>query len=94
MKSAWVNELPLVLWAHHTTTKISIGKTFFALTFGMKTIILAEVKVHNYQVEAYDKAKDIENEEALLVNLDLLEEQCNEAYVRLTAQKNYGFLIL
>lgn len=57
MKEAWVDELPLVLWAHHTMMKSFTGKTPFALTFGTKAVIPVKVGVPNYRVEAYDKVK-------------------------------------
>ena len=63
-------------------------KTPFALTFGRKAVIPTEVGVPSYRIEAYNKAKDGENEEPLLVNLDLLKEQRDRTYVRLVTYKN------
>ena len=50
-----------------------LRQTPFALTFSIEVVIPAEVRVPSYRVEACDETKISENEEALPVNLDLLE---------------------
>ena len=45
LKGAWVNELPMVLWAHRTTLKEAIGEIPFSLVFGTEAIIPAEVRL-------------------------------------------------
>nr|GEY04193.1 reverse transcriptase domain-containing protein [Tanacetum cinerariifolium] len=39
----WMEELPHVLWAHHTMIKSSNGDTLFSLIYGTEAIILAEI---------------------------------------------------
>ena len=85
MKSAWIDELPIVLWAHYTTPKEATRETPFSLVFGTETVIPTEVGLPSYKVENYSKQ---ENEVALLKNLDLLEEKRDRAAIRLATQKN------
>ena len=85
LKSTWAEELLMVLWAHRTTPKEAIGETPFSLVFGTEAIIPAEVTFLSYIVENYSEQ---ENDVALLENLDFLEEKCDQASIRLVAQKN------
>ena len=57
----------------------------FSLVFGNKAIIPAEVGLPSYRVENYTEQ---ENDVALLENLDCLEENSDQAVIRLAAQKN------
>ena len=74
LKGAWVDELPLVPWARHKTTKTTMRKTLFTLAFGTKVVILAKVEIPSYRIEAFDETRMNKNKEDLLVNLDLLDE--------------------
>ena len=69
MKGAWVDELPMVLWAHRTTPKEVTGETPFSLIFGTKVVVPTEVEFPSYRVESYAEQ---ENNMALLKNLDFL----------------------
>ncbi|XP_075088619.1 uncharacterized protein LOC142170627 [Nicotiana tabacum] len=42
-KGNWPELLPGVLWAYHTTTKISTGETPFSLVYGAETLISIEI---------------------------------------------------
>ena len=72
MKGAWVDELSMVLWAHHTTPKEVPGETPFSLVFGTKAVIPAKVRLQSYRVANYAEQ---ENNVSLLENLDFLEEK-------------------
>ena len=85
LKGAWVNELPMVLWAYHTTPKEATKETPFSLVFRTEVIIPAEVGLPSYRVENYFKQV---NDMALLENLDFLEEKWDQASIRLATQKN------
>ena len=82
LKYAWVNELPVVLWAHRTMSKEAIGETPFSLVFGTKAVIAVEVGLLSYRVENYAKR---ENDVALLENLDFLDEKRDQAAIQLAA---------
>ena len=85
LKGEWVDELPLVLWAHCTTLKEATREKPFSLVFGSEDVIPAKVGLPSYKVENYTEQ---ENDVALLENLDLLEEKRDQAAIRLAAQKN------
>ena len=63
LKGAWINKLPMVLWAHRTTPKEATGETLFSLVFGTEAVIPAEVGLLSYRVENYTEQ---ENDMALL----------------------------
>ena len=69
LKGAWVEELPMVFWAHRTTMKAATGEIPFSLAFGTEAIIPPEVGLLSYRVENYSEQ---ENDIALLENLDFL----------------------
>ena len=66
----WVEYLPEVLWAYRTTRKSATQETPFALAFGTEAVALIEVGVRSPRIEF---ASTERNEEALRLNLDLLE---------------------
>ncbi|GKE26977.1 reverse transcriptase domain-containing protein, partial [Tanacetum coccineum] len=67
-----IEELPHVLWAHRTMIKSSHGDTLFSLTYGMKAVIPAEIRMPTYRTATVDT---VHNDEELRLNLDLLEEK-------------------
>ncbi|GKA08817.1 reverse transcriptase domain-containing protein [Tanacetum coccineum] len=68
----WIEELPHVLWAHRTMIKSSNGETPFSLTYGTEAVIPAEIGMPTLRTAEVDQAK---NNEALGINLDLIEEK-------------------
>ncbi|GJZ16576.1 reverse transcriptase domain-containing protein [Tanacetum coccineum] len=75
----WIEELPHVLWAHHTTIKSSHGDTPFSLTYGTEAVIPAEIGMPTYCTVAVDV---VHNDEELRLNLDLLKERRESAAIR------------
>ena len=61
-KVIWPKELPSVLWAYKTTTRMPIGETPFRLTYRSEAVILAEVGLTSYKVHNHDESK---NDEAI-----------------------------
>ncbi|GJU73916.1 reverse transcriptase domain-containing protein [Tanacetum coccineum] len=80
----WVEELPNVLWAHRTTPKTSNGETPFSLAYGTEAVIPTKIGIPTRRVI---KESDEWNEEALGLNLNLLEERREIAAIRETRQK-------
>ena len=76
-KGIWLEELPNVLWAYRTIARTPTGETPFRLAYGSEVVILAEVGLTSYRVDNHDEEK---NDEAMHLQLDLLEE------VRATAE--------
>ncbi|GJW72585.1 reverse transcriptase domain-containing protein [Tanacetum coccineum] len=68
----WMGELSHVLWAHRTMIKSSNGETSFSLTYGTEAVIPAEIGMPTLRTAEIDLIK---NDEALEINLDLIEEK-------------------
>ncbi|GJU52633.1 reverse transcriptase domain-containing protein [Tanacetum coccineum] len=68
----WLKEISHVLWAHRTMIKSSNGDTPFSLTYRTKAVIPAEIGMPTFRTAEVDVA---ENDEALEINLELLEEK-------------------
>ena len=72
LKGKWVEYLPEVLWAYRTTRKSATQETPFALAFGTKAVAPVEVGLKSPRIEL----ESVEhNDEALRLNLDLLDEK-------------------
>ena len=67
-----VEYLPEVLWAYRTTQKSATRETPFALAFGTKAVAPIEVGLKSPRIEL---ATVEHNDEALRLNLDLLDEK-------------------
>ena len=83
-KGIWPNELPSVLWAYRTSARTLTGETPFRLAYGTNAIIPAEVGLTSYRVENYSE----DNEEALCLQLDLVNEVWSAAEQRLARYQN------
>ncbi|GKA27642.1 reverse transcriptase domain-containing protein [Tanacetum coccineum] len=75
----WIEEIPHVLWAHRTMIKSSNGDMPFSLTYGTKAVIPAEIGMPTLRTAEINK---VQNDEALEINLDLLEERREQAAIR------------
>ncbi|GKB58235.1 reverse transcriptase domain-containing protein [Tanacetum coccineum] len=75
----WLEEISHVLWAHRTMIKSSNGDTPFSLTYGTEAVIPAEIRMPTFRTAKVDVAK---NDEALEINLDLIEEKREQAAIR------------
>ena len=89
LKGSWVEYLLEVLWAYRTTQKSATRETPFALAFGTEAVAPVEVGIKSPRVEL---ASEEQNDEALRLNLELLDErreqvqQRTEEYQRKTAR--------
>ena len=89
LKGKWVEYLPEVLWAYRTTLKSTTQETPFTLAFGTDAVALVEIGLKSLRIEL---ASVEHNEEALRLNLDLLDEKRDqvqrrtEDYLRKTAR--------
>ncbi|GKA69189.1 reverse transcriptase domain-containing protein [Tanacetum coccineum] len=75
----WMEELPHVLWAHRTMIKSSNRDTLFSLTYETEAVIPAEIGMPTLRTTKVDL---VQNDEALEINLDLLEERREQAAIR------------
>ncbi|VFQ80735.1 unnamed protein product [Cuscuta campestris] len=78
-KSAWVEELPYILWTYRTTPRKATGETPFSLTYGFEARAPVETSLLSYKVEMFDAQ---ENEENLRAELHLVDERRERAYMR------------
>ncbi|GJZ17319.1 reverse transcriptase domain-containing protein [Tanacetum coccineum] len=81
----WIEELPHVLWAHHTMIKSSNGDTLFSLTYGMEAVIPAKIGLSTLRTAEMDL---VQNNEALGINLNLLKERREEVAIREAKSKS------
>ena len=72
LKGKWVEYLPKVLWAYRTMRKSATQETPFALAFGTEVVAPVEVRLKSPRIEL---ANVEHNDEALRLNLDLLDEK-------------------
>ncbi|GJS18832.1 reverse transcriptase domain-containing protein [Tanacetum coccineum] len=75
----WIGELSYVLWAHRTMIKSSNVETPFSLTYGTEAVIPAEIGMPTLRTAEVDQTK---NDEALEINLDLIEEKREQAAIQ------------
>ena len=81
LKGKWVEYLPEVLWAYRTTCKSATQETPFALAFSTKAVTPVEIRLKSPRIEL---ASAEQNEEALGLNLDLLDEKRDQVQKRTT----------
>ena len=79
VKGKWVEYLPEVLWAYRTTRKSATKETRFALAFGTEVVAPVEVGLKSPRIEL---ASVEHNDEALRLNLDLLDEKREQVLKR------------
>ena len=84
VKRACPEELPNVLWAYRTTTRVLIGEMPLRLTFGTEAIIPVEVRLTSLRDKTYKGQK---NQQGLNNNLDLINEVREEAMKRMAKHK-------
>nr|GEW76774.1 transposon Ty3-I Gag-Pol polyprotein [Tanacetum cinerariifolium] len=75
----WIEEVPHVLWAYRTMIQLSNRDTSFSLTYETEAVIPAEIGIPTLKTAKVDL---VGNNEALEINLDLLEERREEAAIR------------
>ena len=79
LKGNWVEYLPEVLWVYRTTQKSATWETPFSLAFGTEAVALVEVGIKSPMIEL---ASVEHNDEALRLNLDLLDEKREQVLKR------------
>ncbi|GJX00191.1 reverse transcriptase domain-containing protein [Tanacetum coccineum] len=75
----WVEEVPHVLWVHRTMINTSNGDTSFSLTYDMEAVIPVEIGMPSQRCTEIDQVR---NDEALMLNLDMIEERRERAAIR------------
>ncbi|GFS34928.1 hypothetical protein Acr_00g0036800 [Actinidia rufa] len=83
-KSEWAKDLPSILWAYHTTSRIPTGETPYSMVFGTESVIPVEIGMPSFRTSNFNKES---NEAELRLNLNLLEERREKAELRQAAYK-------
>ncbi|CAD5168155.1 unnamed protein product [Musa acuminata subsp. malaccensis] len=83
-RSAWVDELPSILWSLRTTPKTANGESPYSLAFDAEAVLPAEVEIATPQTESYDEGASAEG---LRAGLDLLEERRADAHLKALSYK-------
>jgi len=83
-KGTWAEELPIIVWAYHTTPQSTTKETPFSIVYGSDAMILVEIqenssRFQNFLVE--------ESNDERKVNLDLLHEVREETRIKAEAFK-------
>ena len=79
-KGRWVEELPHVLWTYQITPRKSTRETPFSMTYGAEAVIPLE---NGFPMMRTSTFTSDGNDELLKKNLDLIEEQRENAMVQL-----------
>ncbi|GJZ31906.1 reverse transcriptase domain-containing protein [Tanacetum coccineum] len=74
-----MKEIPHVLWAHCTMIKSSNEDTSFSLMYGTEAVVPTEIGMPTLRNTEIDM---VQNDEALKLNLDLLEEKKEQTAIR------------
>ncbi|XP_057975986.1 uncharacterized protein LOC131163413 [Malania oleifera] len=82
MQGRWTKELPLVIWAYHTTKRAATGESPFMLVFGAEAVIPAEVGIPSWKRQYFNEQA---NNEELRSEIDLLEERQDHASLKVAA---------
>ncbi|KAM1185601.1 hypothetical protein ACFX13_015127 [Malus domestica] len=83
-KGCWPEFVPQVLWSYRTSYQTSTGETPFSLAFGTETVVPVELEQATFRVQNYMQR---ENDKQFTLNLDLVEEQRNQAHLRNVSYK-------
>ncbi|XP_052185169.1 uncharacterized protein LOC127796808 [Diospyros lotus] len=83
-KGGWADELPSILWAYRTTSRVPTRETPFSLAYGTDALIPVEVDLGSPRVMAF---KEECNLDCLRENLDLLDELREKAAIQLAAYR-------
>ncbi|XP_048613404.1 uncharacterized protein LOC125587236 [Brassica napus] len=81
-KGHWADELDGVLWSHRTTSRGSAKSTPFSLAYGVEAMAPAEVNVSSLRRSKMPQYVEL-NKEMLLDALDEIEEQRDQALLRI-----------
>ena len=84
-KSEWAKDLPSILWAYHTMSRIPIGEMQYSMVYGTRSVIPVEIGMSNFRISNFDKEN---NEAKLRLNLDLLDEKKERPGIRQATYKH------
>ncbi|XP_043710359.1 uncharacterized protein LOC122659294 [Telopea speciosissima] len=83
----WADMLSEVLWAFRTSQRTSMATTPFALTYRHDAVLLVEISVKSAKVAFQQGLTPMAYNEAMMAELNDLEEECLAALDRMRVQK-------
>jgi len=63
-RGTWADELPSILWAYRTTSRVATGKTPFNLVYGTEALIPIKILAKSPRLMAYKEENEVKNSEA------------------------------
>lgn len=84
-KSYWVDEIPRVLWAYHTTSWSLTKETHSSLVYDSETVISMEICEATLLVRIYEKSV---NDEARSFDLEVIGEKREATQIQLLKVNN------
>ncbi|GFZ14418.1 hypothetical protein Acr_24g0006080 [Actinidia rufa] len=85
-KSEWVEDLPSILWAYHTTSRIPTGEMPYSMVYGIELVIPMKIGMPSFRTSNFDEGN---NEAKIRLNLDFFEEK-REKVTPSTKEHNAG----
>ncbi|XP_042444095.1 uncharacterized protein LOC122029221 [Zingiber officinale] len=94
-RGSWVDELPSVLWPHHTTPREVINITPFHLVYNGEVVVPVEVEVESDRVQFYDDG----NAKRRIMELNLVDKVKDKTSIRLMMytqcmKQNYNQMVI
>jgi len=83
-KGTWVEEIPKIVWAYHTTPHSTTRETPFSLVYGSDAMIPVEIQENSPRFQNFVTE---ESNGERKVNLDVLDEVREEARIKVEALK-------
>ncbi|XP_073051318.1 uncharacterized protein [Primulina eburnea] len=80
----WVEELPSVLYAYWTTPRSCTRETPYSLVYGSEAVLPVEIGQSSTRIESYPS----NNDQARVIELDLVEERRDQAAIRMEAYRS------
>ncbi|KAI9125498.1 hypothetical protein K1719_002916 [Acacia pycnantha] len=86
-ETAWVDQLPYVLWGNRTMVQTSTQETPYRLTYGCESMIPVVIDLPSWRRKSILSQGEATNSEALAAELDLVDEVRVTAHCRDVATK-------
>ena len=84
----WPEKLMEALWAYRTSIRTPTGQTPFSLTYGMEAVCPHEILIPSLRIQFDKELNPDEHREALLTQLELLDERRLAAADHVLAYQN------
>ena len=59
-KGEWAKDVPCILWAYYTTSKIPMSEMPFFMVYGTKLVVPVEIRMPSFRTSNFDKENNEE----------------------------------